>query len=94
MTKILAVTFLTPYSWPMGTVVALVPPAISRETVEMLSRVLADSQEGKTNGAIIISLHPGRHFSIDLAGEVLNDPVWVQGIVCKLNAILAAMQVQ
>lgn len=57
----------------------------------MLSAALSDVQNGKINGAVIIALHPGRHFSIDIAGSALCDPVWVQGIVCKLNSILASL---
>lgn len=72
--------------------VILLRRPVSFETIDVLSTALADARSARVVGAAIVLIHPGRHFSIDYAGElVVRDPTAVRGMVAKLDDILSAL---
>lgn len=75
----------------MSQVLTLARSALSYETLELLATALAAAMRGEVVGVALIMLHPGRDYSIDIAGMVREDPTFCRGMVQKLNDELSKL---
>lgn len=63
-----------------GSVVTLLPPTCSLETVETLEFLLGEARAGRLMGLAWISLHPGGRYNVDVTGEAGEQPEFVLGL--------------
>lgn len=75
----------------MGEVVFLVRSAVSEDTVAALTHLLQEALAGEVVGIACVVIHPGRHFSIDLAGAAKTEPLLTRGMVCMLDEKVAEL---
>ena len=70
------------------TVLRLVPPPRSIDTIKTLEHLLAEAKAGHLIGLAWISLHPGHGYNVDVTGEAAHDPEFVLGLTKVLETQL------
>lgn len=75
----------------MGNVVRLVPPAVSKDTLEMLGAALEGAKRDGAIGGLLVIFYAGRHYVLDAAGIAKDDPDYARGMLCRLDDKLATL---
>ena len=73
----------------MGARLTLVGNAPDRDTVETLTRLLAEARAGKVIGVAYVALHHHHEYSGDIVGQALNSPLLSRGICRCLEDTIA-----
>lgn len=66
----------------------LMEKSVSQETVEALTRLLADAKRGEIAGFAYIALHQGTSYSGDVIGRAKQFPIYTLGLVKALEDLL------
>lgn len=69
---------------PKSTVVELVRPRVSEETLRAVEYLRQEILAGRIVGLSWAAHLPGYHFEVDVAGEARTLPAFTQGAVLKL----------
>lgn len=77
----------------MGDVIKLLPPRVSRDTVETLIALLSEARSGRVIGLSYVALHQGMKFSADIVGESKRSSIYTLGTIqCLNNYVLTISQ--
>jgi hypothetical protein len=76
----------------MGSVVSLVPMAISEDTARAIAYLQQEVAAGRIVGLAWTAIHPGHEYSVDVAGEAKTLPAFTRGTVGALDDQLAKLK--
>lgn len=62
-------------------------PVVSRATVEVLERLLADARQGALAGLAYVAVYHGNYVA-DVVGKALDQPILTRGMLHTLDDIL------
>lgn len=77
--------------WGMGRVLTIVPPGVSKDTIQALTYLLQEARAGNITGLAYVAMHKANDFSIDHAGEVRSYPLASIGAIRILADELVAL---
>lgn len=69
----------------MGKVLDLVRPQLSTSTVEALTYLLREAQEGKITGLAFVAMRPGQALESDATGTALGFPILTRVALKELD---------
>lgn len=69
---------------PKNTILRLVQPHVSEDTVRACKYLLQEAEAGRLIGISWAAHLPGYRFEVDLAGEAKTSPAFTQGAILKL----------
>lgn len=75
----------------MGTVLSVVPPLVSVETVRKIAKLHAAALRGDVIGIAYMIEHPENHYTVDIAGEASRDLPRTRGRLLELDDELAKL---
>lgn len=64
---------------------SIVPNALSNDTVEALRELLSQAERGEVIGIAYAAMIKGRHYVVDTAGELHENPTFARGLVKALD---------
>jgi hypothetical protein len=67
----------------------LVPDSLSTDTVEALSELLEQAKAGNVKGLAFVAVYKGAQFIVNVAGELVSNPVLARGMVASLDDYLS-----
>ena len=73
-----------------GSVIHLVPPHVSEDTIECLQLLLRRAHRGEVIGLAYCAMLKGRAYIVDTAGVAHESPTFARGMVRALDDSLAA----
>lgn len=69
---------------PKSTVIELVKPRVSEDTVRACEYLLQEARAGRVVGLAWSAIRPGYGYEGDLAGEAIRSPAFTQGMLIQL----------
>lgn len=77
-----------------GSVVTLVQPRVSEDTVRACEYLLQEARAGRAVGLMWGLIRPGYLYEVDAAGEANRSPAFSQGVVLTLLKEIGKLPIQ